>query len=94
MTLRDIRKSSVERMESEIVRLEDKLQKMRARHDDLQQTLFDACKKISDAPSSASLVRRTEELKKQISESMVDIHHLDARISKLKHRTERLRLHR
>ena len=94
MTLRDIRKSSVERMESEIVRLEDRLQKMRAKHADLQQALFDACKKIGDSPSSANLVRRTEELKKQLSDSMVDIHHLDARISRLKHRTERLRLHR
>lgn len=94
MTLRDIRKSSVERMDSDIVRLEDSLHKMRAKHDDLQQSLFDLSKKMRDAPISAALVRKTEELKKQISDSMVDIHHLDAKISKLRHRADRLRLHR
>ncbi len=91
MTIRDIRKHSVERMDAEVVRLEKDLQKMRKAHEDLQQTLFDASKKLKDIPDSSSLVKKTEEIQKQISDSMVDIHHLDARISRIKHRAERLR---
>lgn len=91
MTVRDIRRHSVERMEAEVVRLEKELQKMRSGHADLQQALFDISKKMKDAPDAGTLVRKTEELKKRISDSMVDIHHLDARISRIKHRAERLR---
>ena len=91
MTIRDIRRHSVERMDAEVVRLEKDLHKMRKAHEDLQQALFDASKKLKDIPDSSSLVKRTEEIKKQISDSMVDIHHLDARISRIKHRAERLR---
>ena len=92
MTLSDMRRYSLGRMDEEIGRLEQKLHKMRAEHDVMQQSLFDVCKRLKDAPTSGNLVRRTEELKKQLSDSMVDIHHLDARISKLKHRADRLRL--
>lgn len=91
MTVRDIRRHSVERMEADVIRLEKELQKMRSSHADLQQALFDISKKMKDAPDTGALVRKTEELKKRISDSMVDIHHLDARISRIKHRAERLR---
>jgi prefoldin subunit 5 len=91
MTLRDIRRHSVERMDAEVVRLEKQLRKMRDAHDDLQQEMFDICRKLKDAPDSGVLVKKTEDLKKRISDSMVDIHHLDARISRVKHRAERLR---
>jgi SMC interacting uncharacterized protein involved in chromosome segregation len=91
MTLRDIRKHSIERMDAEVVRLEKDLQKMRSEHESLQQSLFDITKKAKDAPDALSVVRKSEELKKRISDSMVDIHHLDAKISRIKHRAERLR---
>jgi predicted nucleic acid-binding Zn-ribbon protein len=93
MTLRDMRKHSVEKMEAEIERLEHALQSMRSHHDALQQSLFDVCKKLKGAPDSKTLIQKTEVLKKQLSDSMVDIHHLDARISKIRHRADRLRLH-
>jgi predicted nucleic acid-binding Zn-ribbon protein len=93
MTLRDMRKFSVDKMDAEIARLEGRLQKMRKDHDVLQQTLFDVCKKLNEAPDSHTLIKHTEDLKKKISDSMTDIHHLDARISKVKHRADRLRLH-
>lgn len=91
MTLRDIRKHSIERMDAEVVRLEKELHKMRSEHDDLQQALFDISKRVKESPDTLSVVRKTEELKKRISDSMVDIHHLDAKISRIKHRAERLR---
>ncbi|WP_422478890.1 hypothetical protein [Pleomorphochaeta sp. DL1XJH-081] len=91
MTLRDIRKHSIERMDAEVVRLEKDLQKMRSEHESLQQSLFDITKKAKDAPDALSVVKKSEELKKRISDSMVDIHHLDAKISRIKHRAERLR---
>ena len=93
MTLSDMRKYSQSKMDEEIKRLEQKLRKMRVDHDAMQQSLFNVCKKLKDAPASGKLIRQTEEMKKQLSDSMVDIHHLDARISKLKHRADRLRLH-
>lgn len=91
MTLRDIRKHSIERMDAEVVRLEKDLQKMRSEHESLQQSLFDITKKAKDTPDALSVIRKSEELKKRISDSMVDIHHLDAKISRIKHRAERLR---
>ncbi|MGE0075666.1 MAG: hypothetical protein AB7S52_10595 [Sphaerochaetaceae bacterium] len=91
MTLREIRKHAVEHMEAEAVRLEKDLIKMRAIHGKLQLELFDAGKRLDSSPASGSLVKQTEDLQKRISEIVVTMHHLDARISRIKHRAERLR---
>lgn len=91
MTLRDLRTKAVDRMESEVARLEKDLSKMKSSHDALRQALFDTAKNLQDSPGSAHLLRESEILKRKISEIVVSIHHLDARISRIKHRTQRLK---
>lgn len=91
MTLRDIRTKAVERMELEIIHLGKELTKMKGRHDSLNQKLFDTVRNLDESPSSSQLLRETERLKQDISDIVVSIHHMDARISRIKHRAERLR---
>lgn len=91
MTLRDIRMAAIVRMDSEVSRLMKDLAKMHTSHDALKQALFDSVKNLQESPSSTQLLQQAEELKKEISEIVISIHHLDARISKLKHRANRLR---
>lgn len=85
MTLGETRASTVTSLEAQIDRLERDLAKKRQEHEALQQKLFEICKK----EITAAEVEKTEEIKKQLSESMTDIRHLDARISKVKHRLQR-----
>jgi regulator of replication initiation timing len=90
MTLRELRSKAVQRMESDVIRLEKDLANMKSTHGRLQQSLFDTVKNLQDAPDSARLLRETEDLKRDISELVVSMHHLDARISRLRHRARRL----
>lgn len=89
MTLRDIRKRALTRMEGEILRLEKELKKMRSLHESLKQALFDVSKRLKDTPDSSLLLHETEDVKKKISDVVVDIRNLDTRLSRMKHRARR-----
>ncbi len=89
MTLRDIRKRALTKMEGEILRLEKELVKMRNSHEALKQSLFDVSKQLNDTPSSSLLLQETETYKKKIADVVVDIRNLDARLSKMKNRAKR-----
>jgi len=78
-------------MEEEILRLEKKLKKIRDTHEALKQSLFDVSKRLKDTPDSSLLLHETEDIKKKISDVVVDIRNLDARLSRMKHRAERWR---
>ena len=89
MTLREIRKRALTKMEGEILRLEKDLVKMRSSHEVLKQSLFDTSKRLKDTPDSSLLLDETENIKKKIADVVVDIRNLDARLSRMKNRAKR-----
>lgn len=90
MTLHDIRSRAVESMGEDVARLEKEMAKRREAREMLQQTLFAVSCKLKNSPDASSLVRQTEDLKRQISDAVIDMRHLDAKICRIKHRSERL----
>ncbi|MFA7371757.1 MAG: hypothetical protein WCY78_07560 [Sphaerochaetaceae bacterium] len=89
MSVSDIRQRSQLRREEEIERLERSLTKLREKHEELKQALFDTGKRLQGSPDSSLLVRETEHLKQTISDTVVDIRALDARLHRLKNRAKR-----
>ncbi|NCB02388.1 MAG: hypothetical protein EOM67_09515 [Spirochaetia bacterium] len=90
MTLRDNRLESMNVLQKEIEALEVVLKKKRKLHDELSQSLFNVAGKKKESKDSVSIFQDAERLQQLINENLTDIRHLDTKISKMKHRVNRM----
>ena len=89
MPIKEIKRRALQRQTEEIGRVEKELEKLRKKHEELKQSLFDTSKRLKGSPDSSLLVEETEELKRAIAEIVVEIRELDIRLSRLKKRVKK-----
>lgn len=89
MTLRDHRLTAMNLLLKEIEVLQKELKKKKKLHDDLSGELLNVMGKSEIVKDSVDVIQKSEKIQQQISENLIDIRHLDKKISKMKHRANR-----
>ncbi|MGI6433543.1 MAG: hypothetical protein ACOXZ4_06910 [Sphaerochaetaceae bacterium] len=89
--IEEVLSKSDARRRAEILSLEQEIAAKRQEQQKMQQQLFDLAKRVEPEGPSMALVLETEHLKREISNMVISLRHLDIRLSRLKHRARRLR---
>jgi Txe/YoeB family toxin of Txe-Axe toxin-antitoxin module len=90
MTLRDNRLTSMRQLQQEIETLEKDMKKRKKLHEELSQELLNLVMKSEVGKDPIDIIHKSEKIQQQISENLTDIRHLDKKISKMKHRANRM----
>lgn len=91
MTLRDNRLTSTRLLQNEIEALEKSMKKRKQTHDELSQELLNLVMKSEAGKNQIEIIHKSEKIQQEIRENLTDIHNLDKKIAKMKHRANRMK---
>ncbi len=91
MTLQDNRLESIGALQKEIESLEVILKKKHKLHESLSQSLLNLVGKPDEVKGNTRMFQDSERIQQLIRENLTDIHHLDTKIAKMRHRANRMK---